>query len=267
LSIEIVYFLILFSSLIFGFVSDEIVDLAYKGSGSYHTLGFPNTNTTSMVFWNLILSLYYLGIKLKICFIYILGIVISLIVYRYTKGRTFLFMEVVLFFTGILFCSKNTSRLLKKIKPLLLVLPFFLIFLLVIFVAFIKYSKNQLIVMLINGIFSYRFGYFSEVVDLLSPLNILTGFNVPSEIIINGYTKELIVDQSYIRLFFYGGIVTLFIFLYLYIRFINRYTFYKNKILVPIILTITIGGFVESLFSSFNTSSLIYWTILLRSLI
>jgi hypothetical protein len=265
LSIELVYLLVLFSALVFGFVSDEIVDLAYKGSGSYHTLGFSNTNTTSMVFWNVILSLYYLGLKLKNSFMYILGIVISVVVYNYTKGRTFLFMEAVLFFTGLLFCLKNSGRLIKKIKPLLLALPFFLIFLLGVFVAFIKYSKNQLIGLFINGIFSYRFGYFSESLDLLNPLNILVGFNAPSEITINGYTKELIIDQSYIRLFFYGGIVTVFILLYFYIRFMTNSMLYKNKILVPIILTITIGGFVESLFSSFNTSSLIYWTILFRS--
>jgi hypothetical protein len=236
--------------------------LDYKGTGYYHTLGFSNSNMTSMIFFELIISLYYLGLKYRNIFLYFIGIVFTFFIFRYTKGRTFFFIEIILFPMG-LFCTSN--KRIKKLRPYLLVLPFVLLSLLCIIVYIVKNQKYSGIIMILNRLFSYRFLYYAESIDLLAFSNLFTGLVVPNKIIVNGVIKEIIIDQSYLHLLFSGGILTLFIFCYYYLKFQKLGNLYNNKIFIPIIISITIGGFVEAIFSYYNAISLVFWMILYRS--
>jgi len=265
LAVEIAFFLLLFYGLITGSVTDEARQLAYKGgSGYYHTLGFWNTNNTSSAFWNLIVSLYFLGRRFGNFFLYLLGAVISVVVFRYTLSRTFFLMECLLFFLGLAFWWKKSDRLALKARPLLLSMPFLLTALLLLFIAIIRNPKYGAVGTALNVLFSYRFGYFSEAAGLLTPVNILFGFKIPEEITVNGYTKELIVDQSYLRLVFSGGLVTLFIFFSFFVKFMRRENITRNKALIPIVVATAAGGFVEAIFCYFDTTALIFWLSLYK---
>jgi hypothetical protein len=263
-SVEAAFILLLLFGIVTGSITDVIRQMTWKAGGYYHTLGFSNSNNASLAFWNTAVSLYYIGKKFNSLCIYFTGIIISCLIFKYTMSRTFFLMEALLFSSGLALWFKNSDKRLIKMRPLLLSIPFFALLLLLTFIAIIKNKKYQIAAAALNALFSYRFGYFSEAGDMLTPVNIFFGFKIPETITINGYTKELIIDQSYLRLVFSGGLLTLCIFFYFFTRFMKTENILKNKILIPIVVATAVGGFVESIFCYFDTTALIFWLCLYK---
>jgi hypothetical protein len=233
-----------------GLIQDVLRSNEYKGLGYSHNLGFPNSNGPSAIGMGLVLALYYFGVQFNSFLIYLLGIIFSVFVFSFTGGRTYFFLEIILFITGLFAYSRKTIKALRFLGVSLFII---IIILLAVMIIIIKSPQFEQIVVFINGIASWRLGYFTIALKEFSIMNLILG------------KQGIVVDQAYLVLLTEGGILVIITLFYFYLKFIKIENIERCHKLVPIIIALLIGGFTEATFSYYSSTSLIFWLILYKA--
>lgn len=237
---QTIFFIIMFALNIVGMVTDKLVP---KGIGFAHDYGFGNPNTVSIFLSYYLLTIYMLYVDTHKFAVFLLSICIGLAT-LITQSRSLLVA------TGLidlaLICPKGIVKRIITSKAVIVTL-----------IAFIPFSvwfilqANDLADM--NDVTSGRIHYIMLMLDEFTPLNLITGLEPP---------EDAIIDNVYMLLVTYGGIVIL---CYLLFRFYITMTrrIYALKYLCVIGVAFVVG-YVESYYiNPFISGTFLIWGLLL----
>ena len=233
-----------------GYISNEMTSGDWKRDAYLNTLGFSkNPNTTSLYFFSLIIFVYVLARLVKNNILRLLidafNIFLIIIIYNYTGSRTFFYAEIILYLTG-LFVQKDKNIFLS----IGLLTPLILFFFSIVITIFL--SDNMFFNLALSG----RPMFYGRAFDLLTPTKLFFGFDV----------GDIIIDSSYMKIFFHTGLLGSLFFIYIYKKFAERMLMEKeiwNKysFFIPVIVAMAFAGFAESILAAVKDITLLFFII------
>ncbi len=216
-----------------------------------YDFGFGNSNTFAMFMYSAILCAYIAFWKrLNICFLFLIFLV-SYIVFLYAFGRT-VFVSELIFICSIVIAELGGRKILHKIKYWLALFPLFALvsFLFIIF----NFQEYELLNELLTG----RIILWTEYIATYMELNVWIGADVVSIV-----DKPL--DNSYITLLVYLGIIGYALYAYLLFRGISKGFEYLNKCkYVPFVISILICGMIENILVSYYPANIIFMLMMYK---
>jgi len=233
-----------------GYVSDTVTSGIWKNTANLHTLGFSgNPNTTSSYFFSFTIFLYigtrliknkYIGF-----FLDILNICIFVSIYFYTRSRSFFIAGIILYLCGLFFRKKkNILVSIGIFTPLIL---FFLSFVIMLIL-----SENKVL----NLLLSFRPRLFNKAFMLLDPLKLFVGSKT-----------DVLIDNSYLKIFFNTGLIGSLFFIYIYVKFSKRMLledkfWNKNYFYMPAIISLASIGFTESILAAVKDITILFYIVI-----
>ncbi len=227
-----------------GFIHDKTI-VSHKG-GNAHFLGFRNTNNPGMAYLRLVLVvtvcwLIFFRLKLPIY----LALIPNYCIYALTKGRTSFYIVCFYFLCLFYFSFPFRYRLSRKF---VLIAPF------VLYVATFVLCIIWLQFPLLNKLFSSRFRINAGSIQALTPINVLVGYKMP---------PDTPLDSAFLAQLFKGGIVSVFLFLSVYVKGCVRMRLHDLRLFFPFIISLVVSGFAEDTFANANLSTILFYKILI----
>lgn len=214
--------------------------------GTAHCMGFDNSNQFGMQGFYIIASLFLLVRGKGRIFVFLIIPIINETFFKLAVSRTpwlggYVIMLVMLF--------SWVGALRPQMRYIIGILPG-LILGLVIYIAkhLVQYPE-------LDVIFSTRFSNAANLLNNLTPLNLIIGF--PQQ-------KSIIIDSSYLMILCSGGIMALVLFFGKFYQAIV----YRWKIVLPympFLIAMLALGIGENAFSSVGALSVIFWYIIFES--
>lgn len=222
-----------------GVIKDEIMEMP---KGIAHTLGFKKTNSLGMLGFNIISTLFLISKRKNRWIVFILIPFINQSFYTFSISRTPMIGGYVLMLVMLL-------DYLKILRPwtryFIAALPIFLT------IVIIYISKNVHNYPDLNMLFTWRFTYYSNMLNSMSAINWIIGHKIQAGVIMDG---------SYLMILFSGGIIAVFVFWRAYIISV-LYHWKRIYQFLPFILGMLSNGIGENTFSSCGALSVIFWFI------
>lgn len=235
---QILMFLICILLLKIGLIEDKAIP---KGIGEAHDFGYENPNTFALYYIYLLITLfllYYKHTRNIILFI----VIASPIIYKFTLSRSVILVSLLIIIFYII-PSKFSLRLLSNRVFVILTLCMIPLFTIIILSDSLFNS--------FNSISSYRLYYMLEMINEFSAINLIYGISIP---------EELIIDNVYMLLTMFGGLISLLFILYRY-YYIMTHQLYPIRFLI-VLYIIFIFGFIESCYlNPFISGTYIIWVL------
>lgn len=238
----LVLWLILYYS---GFL--ETKELYTDKKGTFNTYGFNNANGLGMF-----------GFHIGACFFLILGrknylvsliliLAINQIFYGLSASRT-PWMGGILFALCILL--KVVGLLGYKSRNLISFLPILLT--LICYYFYYNFAEFFLFDVFLSG----RLSLIGGMMQKMTPINWLIGYN---------WDSEIPLDGSYILLLFSGGILFVILFWTIFYKAV-KFHYYRLSAYIPFILAMLACGCGENTFSECTGLSVVFWSLLMLGL-
>lgn len=207
-------------------------------------LGFGNPNFFAGYIFYMIICIYLL-LSRKTLILFFVVISIALWTYSYSGSRTFLIAEIMLLFVHFIYKCKWFNW--KYLIAFQIVATFFIVF-------FFGYNYDPIIDIILSG----RLMYYNAILQEMGGREFLFGFDF------SALNEDIILDNSYIALFVFGGIPYFLFFMF---------SVYKSLVLnfdlirpyIPAISAILFAGIGESSFIAFGTASVLILWLLFRT--
>lgn len=229
-----------------GFIEETFSDLVGKGKDLVSDYGYGNPNTFSIFIFTILLSFYLLKKNHNFIF-WIVFMIVSYTVYYFVRSRTVFFTE--LFFLFI--CNLQDKKIGKLFynKKVLYLIPIVILSFIIYSINFTKTDPT------LDYFFSFRFSRSYDIISMMNIYNIFIGYSLEG---------EKMIDISYCYLFFAGGVVGIFYFLFLYFKFVGKVDL--NSYHIPVVLSFLVLGISESvMMSTYFLGGLYIWFILYRT--
>lgn len=238
---QVVIFLLCTICLYVGITETAVMEATLLDARVRYDYGMGNPNTFALFVYSFFINLYlYKGRDSKICLFLIA--LIAWNVYSYTGSRTFFISVVVLLLCACI--SKLCVYWPNLFKFGLIVTP-------VLIYCFIFYfSLNYTSYPEVNFIFSGRLELYNSLLSSVSLGNYLLG---------TGQINEITIDNSYLHILFEGGILSLFVFFFLYSNLVIKINGESLSVIFPVLMSIFMYGLTESVL----TFVLIYGNMIL----
>lgn len=205
-------------------------------------LGFGNPNALSAFVFYLLADFYIISHG-KPCFFFVVFIPVSIGCFLYTGSRTFLIAETFLL---LIYFFRSCRLIVNKWSLLGLLIA------ILVLIFYFSFNYDPVI----DAILSHRLSIYGYVFQSMSMKSYLLGLDV-------SVLKDTPMDNAYITLIVYGGVLYLFLFVFLLVR--AAWTNFDGiKPYFPLICAILFAGIGESLFVAFSTANaLLIWLLFL----
>ncbi len=203
-----------------------------------HTLGFSNPNIFSLYIYGFLLTLYAITPRKYIILAYAIMLYVAFAAYSYSASRTS-FMGVLCVIICDLFINILPKSFVQS-KCILYLIPLILsslsVYLCINWEEYIEF----------DALFSGRLSIMGSVVENVSPLGYVIGFQWPD---------DAQRDNAYIAILSSGGLAAFWLYFSYYSRYVNTLK-YVGLSTLPIIMSVLLSGLSEYVFVGLNMISI-----------
>ncbi len=246
---EIFMICILLYLILIGKQEDKLVVYKHKSTDILHTIGFSNSNTAGLFFFQFSLTLVLLWKRYNLNILAIVVLVLNYVIYKLCHGRTYYFSTIILVVLSLFIDTDFGYKVIKKyFKYLGLVLIALTITLPILAYTVPAFAS-------LKGWMTGRLYYYYMVLSQLTPRSIITGLK---------YADDAPLDSSYVQMLLSGGAFMILYFLHIYRKSFDTEKSVVGKCDLSFLIAVCVAGFTESFFVGSGFTSTLFWLILVN---